>query len=242
MTENQTLIETVTAADVVGLAPAAPGAPGAAPANETPPPPAQVSPAPAPAPGAAETDSLGRPFDPSKFKREKDSLKRWKNLFAGRGGKARAQEKTPEAKTPERAPTPASADVPDVAPEPEPAADPAQAAPGAPAVVVDRFTLLSDVYCRAGIAGAMGVFGDEWAPDDDSEYVALRDSVAAYLKATNQDDLSPGAALGFALLTYGAKRLPRPKTQSRISWARERLAAWWRGRRIARAVSAQPAP
>ena len=106
----------------------------------------------------------------------------------------------------------------------------------------DRFAILADVYCRAGIAGAMGLFGDEWAPDDAAEYVALRDSAAAYMRATNREDLPPGWALGFALLTYAGKRVPRPKTQSRIAFFRAKLAAWWRGHSVARQVAAMPAP
>ena len=225
MPESTSLIETVTAADLTGLPPASapavpPPAADPAPADTTAVPSAPAASAP------VERDSLARPFDPAKFKREKDAVGRWKNLFAGRGGKNRAAA--------------APSDVPEIAPEAEPATPAgAKIAPVAP---VDRFTLLADVYSRAGIAGAMGLFGEEWQPDDDSEFVALRDSVAAYLKATNQTDLSPGAALAFAILTYSAKRLPRPKTQSRLAFLREKLSAWWRGRRIARAVASMPSP
>ena len=52
-------------------------------ANEGAPPPPPSDPL------SAERDSLGRPFDPAKFKPEKDTLGRWKNLHAGRGGAAR---------------------------------------------------------------------------------------------------------------------------------------------------------
>ncbi len=203
-------------------------------------------------PGTAqtgETDSLGRVFDATKFRREKDKLGRWKNLFAGRGGKAAAMGNRAAAVP--QPPSPAAQSfIPDLdgtAPgedaPPAPAATPAEAPEASKAAPgPDRFALLADVYTRAGIAGAMGLFSEEWAPDDQAEYAALRDSVAAYLRATNRDELSPGAALGFALLTYGAKRLPRPKTQSRLAYFRDKLAAWWKGRRIASTVATMSAP
>jgi hypothetical protein len=208
-------------------------------------------PAPAPAP---EKDSLGRAFDPEKFRPERDSLGRWKNLFAGRGGKAaKVQSRVPGGlfdkpkPAAPAAPPPSASFIPGLeeaaggpaAPQgPEPAQEapePAKA-PGGP----DRFTLLADVYCRAAIAAAMGTISDEWAPDDDGEYIGLRDAAAAYLRATGRDDLSPGAALGFACLTYGAKRLPRPKTQNRLASWKAKIWAWWKGRSIARAVDALP--
>lgn len=116
------------------------------------------------------------------------------------------------------------------------------AAEAKPAGGPDRFDMIADVYTRAAVAGAMGLLGDEWAPDDESEFVALRNSAAAYLRATQRDDLPPGWALAFAALTYAGKRLPRPKTQSRLAFFRAKFAAWWRGHAVARQVAAMPSP
>jgi hypothetical protein len=208
---------------------------------------APEAPAPAPAPAAApvQKDSIGRLFDPAKFRPEKDILGRWKNLFAGRGGKAAAVARTTP---PAKVATAAQSFIPGIedvkpgedAPPPPPAPD--SPAPGPVSSGPDKYALLADVYTRAAIAAAMGVFSDEWAPDDAAEYAGLRDSVAAYLRATQREDLSPGWALALAGLTYGARRLPRPKTQGRLAYYKSMFAAWWQGRKVARAVAAMPPP
>jgi hypothetical protein len=102
--------------------------------------------------------------------------------------------------------------------------------------------LLGDVYTRAALAGAMSIFGDEWEPDDPAEYAALRDSVAAYLRATQKEDLPPGWALAFAALTYAGKRIPKPKTQTRLAAFKSMVIAWWRGHSVARKMAAMPEP
>ena len=200
---------------------------------------------------AIPKDSAGAAFDPSRHLARADGtpvVNRRTGRFMPVGNAAR--------KTPAAAPAPASqpaapapagpapdlSDIAAAAKAPEPVPEPAGAEPINPAAgkSPDRFTLLADVYTRAGIAGAMGALGEEWSPDDDAEFVALRESVAAYLRATNREDLSPGWALTFAVMTYGAKRLPRPKTQSRLAFFREKITAWWRGRSVARTVASLP--
>lgn len=200
---------------------------------------AEILPPPA---AQAERDALGRPFDAAKFatdaagKPRKDKLGRFFSRLLGRGKAAPAPAAPPPASfIPTEGPTPP--------PTPPNAAEGAGAGHGATAAgSPDKYTLLADVYTRAAIAGAMGLFGDEWEPDNDAEFRGLRDSLAAYLRVKQTEDLSPGWALALAGITYGARRLPRPKTQSRIAFFRERVAAWWRGRSVSHAVASQPAP
>ena len=125
--------------------------------------------------------------------------------------------------------------------EPPPPATPAPEG-AVKAAGPDKYDLAADVYTRGCIAAAMGLMGDEWEPDNDAEFRGLRDSVAAYLRAKQSEDLSPGWALALAASTYGLRRLPRPKTQARLADLRARLAAWWRGRHVASVVADLPKP
>lgn len=215
--------------------------------TEMPPVTVAETPAPATAPQASpspivEKDALGRPFNPSIFKRAKDSIGRWINLRAGRKGskpKPGSQESfIPEEKKP--AAVSGSPDTSPATPQAAPVASDEPAKPSLPAP--DRFDLLADVYCRAAIAGAMGIMSEEWAPDDDAEYIGIRNSAAAYLRATNREDLSPGWALVITGVTYAAKRLPRPKTQSRLAYFKGKVSAWWKGRQIANTTASLPSP
>ncbi|HQF38270.1 MAG TPA: hypothetical protein PK322_04045 [Opitutaceae bacterium] len=216
-------------------------APLPAAAHHVPAAPADVLP---PAAGPAEVDALGRKFDAAKFAADaagrprKDKLGRFFSRLLGRGrGKTAPQ---PAAPPPGLVFPGGDAGQP---PTPPNAAEGAGTGHSAPAAgSPDKYTLLADVYTRAAIAAAMGVFGDEWEPDNDAEFRGLRDSLAAYLRVKQTEDLSPGWALALAGITYGARRIPRPKTQGRIAFVRERVTAWWRGRAVSRAVGSQPAP
>ncbi len=217
-----------------------PTAPLPAAAHHGPASPADVLPQ---AAGPAEVDALGRKFDAAKFatdaagKPRRDKLGRFFSRLLGRGKAA------PAAAAPQSASfIPSEGATPP--PTPPNAAEGAGIAAGKASgdAGPDKYALLADVYTRAAIAAAMGVFGDEWEPDNDAEFRGLRDSVAAYLRAKQTEDLSPGWALALAGITYGARRIPRPKTQGRIAFFRERVAAWWRGRAVSRAVDSMPAP
>gem|GEM_PF-4449955 len=213
-------------ADVLGTATATPE-PAPAPDRSEPVPP--VEPA-----APVDCDAKGVPFDPDRHLPVKHP----------RTGCWMPRRKPAAGTPPPKAPASAGCAAGSDAPPPD-LSDIAAAArsPESPkAAGPDRFEAIADVYCRAGIAGAMGLFGDEWAPDDNAEFVALRQSAAAYLRATNREDLPPGWALAFAVLTYAGKRLPRPKTQSRIAFFRAKLSAWWRGRSVARQMAAMPMP
>jgi len=192
---------------------------------------------------APEVDALGRKFDAAKFaadaagKPRKDKLGRFFSRLLGRG---RA--------TPAPAAPPPASFIPAEGPTPPPTLPNAPEGQGIAAGKAsgdadpDKYTLLADVYTRAAIAGAMGLMGDEWEPDNEAEFRGLRDSLAAYLRAKQMEDLSPGWALALTGITYGARRLPRPKTQSRIAFFRAKLAAWWHGRQVSAAVAAMPRP
>lgn len=207
------------------------------------------APTPSPKPEAAKRhapDSNGKEFDPAKHKVDaqgnprRDAIGRFISTRQG-GNHATAAKPAQQASF-----------IPDDTPAaPAPAPTAPQTAPTVEAdgsgmmdrgAVADKYALLADVYTRAALAGMMAALGDEWQPDDDAEYCGLRDSVAAYLRATQQEELSPGWALAFAVATYGGKRIPRPKTQTRIAGFIGALKAWWQGRRVSRVVNSYPHP
>lgn len=226
-----TEIPPATVADILGTATATPE-PAPVPDRSTVPPAEPAEPA-----APVDCDAKGVPFDPERHLATKHPktgcwMPRRKPASATGTPPPKAPAASPAATAPDAPPPPDLSDIAAAAQAPEP---PKAAGP-------DRFDAIADVYCRAGIAGAMGLFGDEWAPDDNAEFVALRQSAAAYLRATNREDLPPGWALAFAVLTYAGKRLPRPKTQGRIAYFRAKFSAWWRGRSVARQMAAMPMP
>lgn len=169
-------------------------------------------------------DTLGRAFDAQKFavdeagKPRFDSRGRFINRNAGR-------KKTTDTPAASADTSPAPSAAPEW-PEEKPAPGP------------DRYLLAADMYCRGGYAMADAIFRGkgEWAPDDDAEHVALRDTVAAYLRAKGCEDLPPGAALALAAGSYVAKRVQRPNTSTRIrlmsQWVTARFWSWRTGRKI----------
>jgi hypothetical protein len=240
--------ETVTPAELAAdqiaqNAPASPAATPAAPQYVKPADPIDVqktagnvqAPTAAPA-GAPQVDSLGRAFDAGKFAPRFDSRGRWINKNAGR-----------KPTTPAGAQESGKSFVP---PDAAPAAPTAQ--PITPAAAIgpqsDRFDLAAEMYCRASYSIADGIFsGDgEWLPESDGEHLALRAAVATYLRHKNTDDLPPGLALALAAGTYGAKRMSRPRTLSRLRmfgyWIRARIYAWRTGRRLDDLPPQPPAP
>lgn len=220
--------ETITAAELA--------------ADQLTPPPAAAAPSvsppaiPAGVPGAApEVDSLGRPFDAAKFAPKKDTRGRWVNKNAGR--------------KPGSAPAATSTGKSFVAPDPDatpPAAAAAADGPATPATA-DRFDLAAEMYTRAAYSVADGIFSGqgEWLPESDGEHVGLRQALATYLRHKGSDDLPPGVSLGLAVATYGAKRMSRPKTLSRLRlwgiWLSTKIYAWRTGRRL-EALPAVAAP
>lgn len=206
--------ETITAAELAAEAlPLEPSARGEANAA---PQAAITSPAP------AETDSLGRTFDAIKFAPKKDSAGRWVNKNAGR-----------KPKSPTAAELSGKSFVAADAP-------PADAPPGA----ADRFDLAAEMYCRAGYSVLDGLFSanGEWLPESDGEHVALRGSLATYLRYKGSDDLPPGFALSLALATYASKRMSRPRTMTRLRLFVYWLRSWWHTFRTGQRLADLPPP
>lgn len=205
--------------------------------------------APAPSPAPAVKDSLGRSFDASKFAADSagkprfDTKGRFINANAGRKSPAGAPKKAPAVRS-----APQSASF--IPPETPAAQASAPQAPAEDATLpaagkIDKYDLAADMYCRAAYGLAASALSDEWMPDDDSEHEALRASVAAYLRAKGEIDLSPGQALALAVLGYAGKRIPRPKTQARLSVFFQRVKDWFaglRGMRRAQSIAAFTAP
>ena len=165
---------------------------------------AQPAPLPPPAPvPTGERDSLGRLFDPLKFKPKKDSLGRWHNL---RGGRKPA---TP-------------------APE-QPASTVGEPGGMMAAPMADKYDAAAEMYCRAfyGIADMVFHGNGEWQPDNEGEHRALKDSLARYLRFKQSEDLPPGFALALAAGVYAAPRFVRPNTQRRtgeiVQWVKGKL-------------------
>lgn len=108
----------------------------------------------------------------------------------------------------------------------------------APAAIGDRFDMAAELYTRAGYSVLDGVFAanGEWLPESDGEHIALRGAVATYLRHKGTDDLPPGLAVSLALATYGAKRISKPNTATRVrlyfSWLRAKWDSWRTGRKI----------
>jgi hypothetical protein len=208
--------ETVTPADLA--------AESAPPATVTPAAPAPES---EPTPAAAvETDAINRPFDAVKFLPRKDSAGRWINKNAGR-----------KPRSPEAAQASGKSFVP-----------PDAAAPAPGPSGTDRYDLAAELYCRASYSTLDGIFSanGEWLPESDGEHVGLRNFLAAWLRARGSDDLPPNLAFALAAIPYGATRMTKPNTLSRIRlfvfWIRSRWFAFRTGQRLAALPEQPPAP
>ncbi|MDR1281262.1 MAG: hypothetical protein LBK99_10635 [Opitutaceae bacterium] len=138
-------------------------------------------------------DSLNRPFDPAKFRPEKDSIGRWKNRNAGRS-----------RKTPAAAPAPFQENAPPSPPASElvipPEAEDAPSAPGggdggdgggggetpappAPRVKGDAETT-AEAVCKTVYAGIGIATGHpEEATPSPAEQKAIKEATAAFLSA-----------------------------------------------------------
>lgn len=173
-------------------------------------------------PKPEELDSKGRKFDPTKHAPKKDVLGRWINKNVGR---PRKSETATQPKTD------ASQPVSQVGNAESPVG-----IPGHPSA--DRFDLAAELYCRAGYSVLDGAFSanGEWLPESDGEHVALRGAVATYLRHKGTDDLPPALALSLAVATYGAKRISKPNTATKLRiyfvWIRERWSTFRNGRRM----------
>lgn len=95
----------------------------------------------------------------------------------------------------------------------------------------------NEAQCRAAgvvAAGAMfmlcrGVMGEEWTPTAD-EVEMQNANWGNYFVAKGINDIPPGVALFMGICAYAAPRFTKPKTQAKLSSAREwlvlRIAKW----------------
>jgi hypothetical protein len=106
------------------------------------------------------------------------------------------------------------------------------------APIGDRFDMAAEVYSRAFYSVSDGLMagGGEWLPENDGEHVALRGSMAAYMRQKGMDDLPPGLAFALAMATYAGKRVSKPNTQTRLrlfaAWTKARWGAFRHGQRM----------
>jgi hypothetical protein len=167
----------------------------------------------APEPRPGDLDDAGNAFDPAKHNPRRNR----KGLWAGKQGRPPGHGSS----------------------APKSVVGTVDGAPGSsPAAIGDRFDLAAELYTRAGYSVLDGVFSGngEWLPESDGEHVALRGAVATYLRHKGTDDLPPGLAVSLALATYGAKRISKPNTSTRLclyfAWVRAKWQSWRTGREI----------
>jgi len=204
-------------------------------------PPAAPAPASPPAdPLSADRDSLGRPFDPAKFRPEKDTAGRWKNLRAGGPGKRRgpAAQSSPGDLAP--------ADFSDVDKASRAAGTaPAGAAAGAPAgpapLVVDEYTEAA-AGAVAGVSTlvilALGAHAAPTAEQAGAMVRAYADCFRAYSYAPKTPPwLGPAVATAAWVGPHLADKRSQERLQGwRAKWVN--LVLWWRSKRDARAATA----
>ena len=185
-----------------------------------------ATPAPSTASVTAERDTLGRAFDPAKFRPEKDSVGRWKNLKGGRPPSAGV--KSPRTK---QAGAPAASYI-GADPTPPPAAPPP-----------DRYALGAATIIGLFQAGLISL-GQEEGVLTDAEKVAVADPLEKVLRKHDAGDMPPELALAIAAASIVLPRLAKPKTQTSIQkirgWLLSKFAAF-KGERIARAVHEETA-
>lgn len=188
--------------------------------------PAAAAPAPAPAalPPSPDFDSLGRPFDPVKFRRDKDTLGRWKNARAGRKTPGAASSPASAAAAPTSTPRdPAPADFSDV----ERAAGSAEGK----AVLLDDNATADTVI--GVIQTALVLIGDEEGVLSETEKTLLRRPLVRVLEKYNVGaDVMPAEVdLCLALAGLLITRLQKPKTATWFAkvkaWA---VNLWFRGK------------
>lgn len=207
------------------------------------------------APGpAADFDALGRPFDPVKFRRERDSLGRWKNARAGRKGAAPGPARPPRPAAPPR-PAPAAPAASASAPGSEPPdADfsdveriAGTGAPGANGHAV----LLDDNATADTVIGiiqtALVLIGEEEGVLSDTEKALLRRPLVRVLEkyGVGSDVMPAEVDLAMAMAGLLICRLQRPKTATWFAKAKAWVVNLWfrsKGQRLARDLRHQVGP
>ena len=191
-------------------------------------------------PLSAERDSLGRPFDPAKFKPERDKLGRWKNLHAGRGGRAASAS----------AADPAAANFDDIEKLARGAAAPAGTA--SPLNPSDEYTQAAAGVVAGISTVAILALGAHVAPNADQTGAMVRAYADAFRVYGVAPKAPPWIAPAIATAAWVGPHLADRRSQERLQGWRARwvnFVLWFRGRRDARAATAaasqataQPAP
>lgn len=179
---------------------------------------------PPPAAETPELDSLNRPFDAAKFKREKDSVGRWKNLHAGR----RKASTAPAAGASSPASEPAAANFDDIN---RAAGAGAADVKEAGAVVMDDNATADSVI--GIIQTALVLIGDEEGVLSDTEKTLLRRPLVRILEKYNvgKDVLPVEVDLALAFAGIVITRLQKPKTATFYAKAKAWFVnVWFRGK------------
>lgn len=210
--------------------------------------PAEAPPASSPTPpsvdlASIEPDSLKRAFDPEKFKVNEDGTPRRDaaGRFIAKGiGRKGKKAPTISAKNPAK-PELKSYIPTEPPPKPENVGDRAPMEEGAepPSPPSESMAYaIGAIYAQAGVALSMAILGNDWKPDSKEEFTELARLVGAYLEAKGVEDLAPEWGLILGLGTYAGKRIPRPRTQSRLIMWGDKLKFWFTGRKNARDMEA----
>lgn len=175
-------------------------------------------------------DNNGDKFDAALHAPEKTKHGYWKRLKPKPYGTKRT------ATAPASNPTPSPSVVGGIPGESGPAFAP----------IGDRYDMAAEVYSRAFYSVSDGLMagGGEWLPENDGEHIALRGSMAAYMRHKGMDDLPPGLAFALAMATYAGKRVSKPNTQTRLrlfaAWAKARWGSFRHGQRMGNLPDAVP--
>lgn len=205
------------------------------------------APAPAPEPAGNQTgqpaagavrDSLGREFDPKRFRTDKASGQPFKNSaghFMPKGGRPKGQTKSGFSREPVSIKTetpPAAEPARKTFLPPPPAATPAapgetpQTAPNATGtpppmrIPTDQVELQAEGYLRAGYLVADSVLDGkgEWQPDDKAEHESMKGAAVAYLQTNQGEPMPPGLAFAISVGVYAFKRVTRSNTAKTLRY------------------------
>lgn len=168
-----------------------------------------------------ELDSLDRPFDPEKFKPEKDSIGRWKNLRGGR----------PSSKS-ETAQKPDFSDI-------EAAARNAVSEKGETPIEAALMENATAETIIGAIQTALVLIGDDEGVLTTTEKELLRRPLLRVLQkyAVTQEALPAEFDLAVACAGLVVSRIKKPKTATFFAKVRMGLGNWWARRKGAQLAS-----
>lgn len=172
-------------------------------------------------------DTRGTVFDPARHMAKPDGTPaknrhgRFYSKDIGHPGKTSAPARPAKPAPVFNGPAPSrSSPPPHASTEFEASSDPANQIPRA-LPVVDQYDLLADVYLRNGYGPLMLAFGEEILPDSE-EHLALKNSLAAWLRIRRAKEFSPGLAFAMTAGAIFMKKLEKPTVRERagLLWHR----------------------